>query len=247
MKCLCVIPSRIGSTRLPRKPLLPIKGKPMVQWVYENARSCPAISEVIVATDSEEIAAVIQAIDGNVMLTPSDLPTGSDRVAFAASCYPDVDVVINLQGDEPFVTSTMLLELITPYLEGESPSMTTLAYPLRPSDYHNPDIVKVILDRNNHAIYFSRSPIPFFRTDNKTIAPPVYHHVGLYAFKRDFLKCYTQLAPTPLEQIEMLEQLRAIENGYKIKVCLTAQATLEINTFAEYEQAELFADTTRVA
>lgn len=238
MKVLCVIPSRIGSTRTPRKPLLPIQGKPMIQWVYENASRCQALSKVIVATDSEEIAAVIQAINGEVMMTDPNLPTGSDRVAFVAESFPEMDVIINLQGDEPFIRPKMLEQLISPYLAGELPEMTTLAYKLdKEKNFHNPGSVKVITDLNGNAIYFSRSPIPFFRQD---VPAPVYNHMGLYAFRRDFLMIYKTLSQTPLEQTESLEQLRAIEHGYKIRVCLTEHRTLEVNTPEEYEQAQQF-------
>ncbi len=238
IKILCVIPSRIGSTRLPRKPLLPILGKPMVQVVYENASYCKLLTKVVVATDSQEIAEVIQAINGNVFMTDSSLMTGSDRVAVVAEHFPEMDIVVNLQGDEPFVQPIMLEQLVAPYLHGEMPDMTTLAYKLdKTEDYNNPGIVKVVTDLNNNAIYFSRSPIPYFR---QNINAPVYHHIGLYAFRRDFLLQYTKLPVTPLEQTESLEQLRAIEHGFKIRVCLTENKTLEINTAEEYEQAKYF-------
>ncbi len=238
MNTLCVIPSRIASTRLSRKPLLPIKGKPMIQWVYENARRCGLLTKVVVATDSEEIADVIRGIDGNVMMTDPALPTGSDRVACLAQHYPEMDVIINLQGDLPFNKPRMLEQLISPYLAGDSPDMTTLAHPLNiEDDYNNPGAVKVITDLQGNALYFSRSPIPYFRQKGYA---PVYHHMGLYAFRRDFLMIYPTLSQTPLEKIESLEQLRVIEHGYKIRVCLTEERTIEINTQEEYESAQEF-------
>lgn len=238
MNILCVIPSRIASTRTPRKALLPIQGKPMVQWVYENASRCKALTKVIVATDSEEIADVIRSINGSVMMTDPDLPTGSDRVAVVAQQFPEMDVMINLQGDEPFVKPRMLDQLISPYLAGESPDMTTLAHKLQDSgDFNNPGAVKVVTDLQGNALYFSRSPIPYFRQEVNT---PIYHHIGMYAYRRDFLLRYTQLPQTPLEKTELLEQLRAIEHGYKIRVCLTEDKTLEINTPEEYAAAQEF-------
>jgi 3-deoxy-manno-octulosonate cytidylyltransferase (CMP-KDO synthetase) len=238
MKILCVIPSRIASTRLPRKALLPIQGKPMVQWTYENARRCPVLTEVVVATDSQEIAAVIEAINGKVVMTDPNLQTGSDRTAAVAQLYPDMDVVINLQGDEPFIQARMLEQLVAPYLRGETPEMTTLAYPISsPDEYSNPGIVKAITNLHHDALYFSRAPIPYFRTEQPA---PVYHHVGLYAFRRDFLLHYTTLPQTPLELTESLEQLRALEHGYRIRVCLTEDKTLEINTPEEYQAAQAF-------
>lgn len=239
MKILCVIPSRISSTRLPRKPVLPIQGKPMVQWTYENAKRCQLFAEVVVATDSEEIAAIIKNIGGKVEMTDPSIQTGSARVAVVAERYPDMDVIVNLQGDEPFIKPIMLEQLLAPYLAGENPDMATLAYPLAEDKYHNPGTVKVITDLNHHAIYFSRAPIPYFRIE-KTADLPLYNHMGLYAFSREFLAIYAKLPQTPLDKIESLEQLRAIEHGYKIRVSLTEEKTLEINTPEEYEQAQAF-------
>lgn len=238
MKILCVIPSRIASTRIQRKPLLPIQGKPMVQWVYENASRCTFLTDVVVATDSEEVASVVKNIGGKAIMTPPHLATGSDRVAVVAEQYPEMDVIINLQGDEPFIKPHMLEQLVSPYLAGETPDMTTLASPINmEDDYHNPGAVKVLTDLQGNALYFSRSPIPYFRIETEA---PVYHHIGLYAFRRDFLLRYTTLPQTPLEKAESLEQLRALEHGYKIRVCLTKEKTLEINTPEEYERAQNF-------
>ena len=240
MNILCVIPSRIGSTRLPRKPLLPIQGKPMIQWVYENARRCEVLHDVIVATDSDEIAAVVKQFGGKVAMTDTHLQTGSERVAAVAEQYPNMDVIINLQGDEPFVRPHMLEQLVAPYLAGKNPAMATLASPLDiATHHHDPGAVKVITDLENNAIYFSRAPIPYFR--NSVLVPvPVYHHIGLYAFRRDFLMLYKTLPQTPLDQAESLEQLRVIEHGYKIHVSLTDARTLEINTPEELALAQQF-------
>lgn len=237
MKILCVIPSRLGSTRIARKPLLPIQGKPMIQWVYENASRCKLLSDVIVATDSDDIAAVIKAIGGKVEMTDPNHPTGSERVAAVAEQHPDADVIINLQGDEPFIKPSMLEQLVAPYLAGEKPGMTTLAYPLDNAKQQDPGAVKVITDLQGNAIYFSRSPIPYYRTATDA---PVYHHMGLYAFTREFLMLYKTLPQTPLEKAESLEQLRVLEHGYKIRVCLTEERTLEINTPEEYAEAQKF-------
>jgi 3-deoxy-manno-octulosonate cytidylyltransferase (CMP-KDO synthetase) len=240
MKILCVIPSRIQSTRLPRKPLLLIQGKPMIQWVYENAVKCPIITKVVVATDSEEIAAVVKSCGGNVEMTSASLQTGSDRVATVAEKYADMDIIINLQGDEPFVKPKMLEQLVAPYLAGEKPEMTTLAYKLDlEKDYADPRIVKVITALNSDALYFSRAPIPYF-TDSTKTAAPTYHHVGLYAFRRDFLLHYRNLPQTPLEKAESLEQLRALEHGYRIRVCLTEERTVEVNDEKDLIAAQNF-------
>jgi len=210
----------------------------MIQRVYENAMRCKAFTQVVVATDSTEIAEVIQQIGGKAIMTDPNIATGSDRAAIVAEQYPEMDVVVNLQGDEPFVKPRMLEQLVHPYLQGENPVMTTLACPLDiDSDYLNPGAVKVILDQHHDALYFSRAPIPYFRTTNPA---PVYHHIGLYAFRYDFLMHYRTLAQTPLEITESLEQLRVLEHGFKIRVCLTEGKTLEINTPEEYEAAQQF-------
>jgi 3-deoxy-manno-octulosonate cytidylyltransferase (CMP-KDO synthetase) len=170
-------------------------------------------------------------------MTDPALPTGSDRVAVAASHFPDAEVVINLQGDEPFIRPSMLEQLLAPYLANEMPEMTTLATSLDSASFNDPGAVKVVTDLQGNALYFSRSPIPYFR---ENIATPVYHHRGVYAFRRDFLLHYTTLPQTPLEKTELLEQLRVLEHGYRIRVCLTEHKTLEINTMEEYERAQEF-------
>ncbi len=210
----------------------------MIQWTYENATRCKTLTKVVVATDCDEIAHVIERVGGTVAMTDPDLPTGSDRVAAVAKEYPDMDIIINLQGDEPFIRPQMLNDLVEPYLQGENPEMATLAYSLDSSKINDPGVVKVILDQQGNAIYFSRSPIPYFRVADVKV--PVYNHMGLYAYRRDFLLNYTNLPQTPLEKAEALEQLRAIENGYKIRVSITGSKTLEVNTPEELEAAQLF-------
>lgn len=209
----------------------------MVQWVYEAAASCPVFSKVIVATDAQEIADVIHGVGGAVEMTPAELQTGSDRVAYVSKKYPEYDVVVNLQGDEPFVTSDMLVTLVKPYLQGESLPMSTLACPLDfEKEYNDPNTVKVIVDQKQNALYFSRSAIPYFRVQARNL--PVWMHLGMYAYSREFLLSYTEMAQTPLEQVELLEQLRALENGYPIRVCYTDQRILEINTPEELALAQ---------
>ncbi len=242
MKILCVIPARIGSTRLPRKMLATINGQAMVQKTYLAACKCPDFAKVLVATDSDEIAANVQEVGGEVIMTPASINTGSDRVAYVAKNFPEYDVIVNLQGDEPFMTAETLSTLVRPFYNDDSVKMATVGFKLDYEvDYNNPDFVKVILDKNNDALYFSRSPIPYFRQDRAKIANlKVLHHVGLYAYRRDFLLEYTTWPQTPLEQAELLEQLRALENGVKIRVCETVYKTLEINNAKELELAQSF-------
>lgn len=236
MNILAVIPARYNSQRFPGKPLVMIDDRPMVQWVYEAAKSCPAFSKVIVATDSTLIADCVRRFGGVVEMTHSEHNTGTDRVAEVALRYPQMGAIANVQGDQPFVTAEMLTELVTPYLEGKSPDMTTLACPLeQKTSYGDPNVVKVLCDCNGRALYFSRSPIPYYRNPSPA---PVFHHLGLYAFRRDFLAGYAKLTPTPLEHCEGLEQLRVLEHGYSIIVRQTQKAVLEINTPSDLLQAQ---------
>ncbi|MBF2083861.1 3-deoxy-manno-octulosonate cytidylyltransferase [Thermoleptolyngbya sp. C42_A2020_037] len=236
MKILAVIPARYDSQRFPGKPLVKIGDRPMVQCVYEAAMSCPAFAKVVVATDSELVADCVRQFGGAVEMTRSDHATGTDRVAEVAERYPEMTAIANVQGDQPFVTGQMLTQLVAPYLNGESPAMTTLACPLdMEKGYTDPNSVKVLCDRHSNAIYFSRSPIPYFRNPGSV---PVFHHLGLYAFSQEFLSKYAHLTPTPLEQCEGLEQLRVLEHGFSIRVCLTEKSVLEINTPEDLIQAQ---------
>ena len=239
-RTLCVIPARMQSTRLPQKPMAMIGDKPLVLHTYEAAKKCSTIDELVVATDHEEIAKLISKHDGRVVMTPSDLKTGSDRVAFVAKSV-NCDVVINLQGDEPFIKPQVLSELTAPFSHDPKLQMSTVASPLDwQHDYQNPDLVKAICDQQGYALYFSRSPIPFLRQEAHKEMLPVYKHMGLYAFRKDFLLKYTKLEQTPLEQAEALEQLRALENGVKIKVVLSEYRSVEVNTAAELEEARAY-------
>lgn len=241
-KILCVIPSRLNSTRLPRKPLVLIGNKPMIQWVYEAAIQCSAFAKVIVATDSIEIASIIEKIGGHVEMTPSELPTGTDRVAFVARKHSEYDVIVNLQGDEPFIKADMLMSLVEPYLNGLNPKMATLACPInQENEYNDPNTVKVLYNKLNYAIYFSRSPIPFFRQQDIPNIPMLMH-LGLYAFTREFLLEFTKMEQTPLEKTELLEQLRAVENGVSIYVSQTPHRIIEINYPEDLEAARKYVE-----
>jgi 3-deoxy-manno-octulosonate cytidylyltransferase (CMP-KDO synthetase) len=235
---LAVIPARYDSQRFPGKPLVTIGDRPMVQWVYEAAKQCPSFSKVVVATDSDLVAKCVSEFGGVVEMTSNTHVSGTDRVAEVALRYPSAVAVANVQGDQPFVTQNMLTQLVEPYLSGgeQLPDMTTLACPLDDkTGYTDPNVVKVICDRHNRAIYFSRSPIPYYRN---SLPAPVFHHLGLYAFRRDFLAQYAEFSPTPLEECEGLEQLRVLEHGFSIQVCHTSIATLEINTPDDLIQAQ---------
>ena len=235
---LAVIPAREAAVRFPGKPLADLAGRPLVQWVYEAAMSCPAFGSVIVATDSETIAERVRAFGGRVELTSSDHPSGTDRVAEVAERHPEAEVVANVQGDQPFATSEMLTALVAPYLAGETPPMTTLACPLvDPTWWGDPNVVKVVRGVDGYALYFSRSSIPHGAANDGSIVQPL-HHLGLYAFTRETVLRFPGLAPTPLEHQERLEQLRALEHGIRIKVCDTDRPVMEVNTPEDLEAAE---------
>lgn len=216
MKVLCVIPARYASTRLPGKPLSLIAGKPMIQRVYERACQAKIPYEVVVATDNELVKKAIDSCGGKAVMTSPDHPSGTDRLAEVALMYPDVDVIVNVQGDEPMIPPEVIDRLAMCFEDDADLKMATMKVKMDEEDYNNPAAVKVVTDMNGYALYFSRSLMPYPR--NKPADYKVFKHVGIYAYRRDFLLKYAALAPTPLERAESLEQLRALENGYKIKV-----------------------------
>jgi 3-deoxy-manno-octulosonate cytidylyltransferase (CMP-KDO synthetase) len=232
---VAVVPARYGASRFPGKPLADLGGRPVVQWVYEAATRCADFDEVLVATDSQEIAEAVRGFGGRVELTRDDHETGTDRVAEIAQRREDADVVVNVQGDQPFATPEMLSALVRPYVEGDRPPMTTLACPLTdPASWDDPNVVKVVCDRQDYALYFSRSPIPHRAEDEPVDGR---HHLGLYAFTRETVLRFPSLEQTPLERRERLEQLRALEHGIRIRVCTTDRTVLEVNTPEDLERA----------
>ena len=216
MKVLCVIPARYASTRLPGKPLALIAGKPMIQHVYERACHAVMPQEVVVATDSKIVADAVKEFGGKVMMTSPDHPSGTDRLAEVALSYPDIDVIVNVQGDEPMIPPEVIDRLAQAFADDKDLNMATLKTLMGEEDYNNPNAVKVVTDQNGYALYFSRSLLPYPR--NRKVDFKVYKHVGIYAYRRSFLLSYAAYEPTPLEQIEGLEQLRVLENGQRIKV-----------------------------
>lgn len=228
-KIVGIIPARYASTRLPGKALKLILGKPMIQRVLERSQSAQCLDAVWVATDDERIARVVESIGGQVVLTSPDHASGTDRLAEAVSMI-EADVVVNLQGDQPFLSAEMIAEGVQPLLDDPALPMATLMHPiLRPEDFANPAVVKVVLDCAGNALYFSRSLIPYPR---QTLPHAVFEHVGLYVYRRAFLLTLASLPPTPLEQIESLEQLRVLENGYKLRVVETHATDHEFTGFS---------------
>ena len=228
MKILCVIPARYASTRLPGKPLADIAGKPMICRVYDRAVQAKCLSEVVVATDDQRVQQAVEAHGGKAMMTAKDHPTGTDRLAEVAAAYPDIDLIINVQGDEPLIEPSIIDALAAAFDSDADLKMATVMTEITDeAEQMNPNNVKVVTDKNGYALYFSRSLLPYPRYRKGV---PVYKHIGIYAYKREFLLHYAKMAPTPLEETEALEQLRALENGYRIKVIRTDHRFVGVDT-----------------
>ena len=237
MRIIGVIPARYKSSRLEGKPLADILGKPMVQHVYERAKRAPCLDEVVVATDDERIRSAVESFGGRVAMTSADHRSGTDRVAEATRNIA-ADVIVNIQGDEPMLDPAMLAELVEPYKSATDASIVTLKKRVaHESDFADPGVVKVVTDPDGFALYFSRSLIPYPRQRTPQFA--VFEHLGLYAYTRDALMRLAELPPSALEEIESLEQLRALENGMRILVVETAsrQDMLSVDTQADLERA----------
>jgi len=244
---LVVIPARLGSTRLPRKPLADIGGKPMVVRVAERARLSFAQS-VVVATDSPEIQAACDEHRIECLLTSPDHPTGTDRIAEVSQLLrlPGSALVVNVQGDEPLIPSELINEVANTLADNPNCAISTLATPFTNStETENPNAVKVVLNRASEALYFSRAPIPFVRDGNAASQITHLRHLGIYAYRADFLQAYTRLEPAPPEQAEALEQLRALWNGYRIAVHTTLDAPpAGVDTLEDLERVrQIFANS----
>jgi 3-deoxy-manno-octulosonate cytidylyltransferase (CMP-KDO synthetase) len=210
-----IIPARYASTRLPGKPLAPIRGRSMIQRVYERSLESRVLSQVWVATDDTRIVEAVEGFGGRAVMTSPDHPSGTDRLAEAVGAV-DADIVVNIQGDQPFMEPGMIDETVQPLLDDPNIPMATVMHPIVDErDLNDPGVVKVVVDRAGFALYFSRSLLPYPRGE---LAHDVYEHVGLYVYRKSFLLEIAAMEPTPLEQIEMLEQLRVLEHGYRIRV-----------------------------
>ena len=233
MNVLCVIPARYASTRLPGKPLKDIAGKPMICRVYERASKASRVAAAIVATDDSRIYDAVLQHGGKAVMTRKDHPTGTDRLAEVAEKYQDVDLIINVQGDEPLIEPKLIDELAAAFDGDADLQMATVCTEITDeSEQQNPNNVKVVMDKQGYALYFSRSLLPYPRHEGT----PVYKHIGIYAYKRDFLLAYAKMAETPLEHAESLEQLRALENGYRIKVIKTPYRFVGVDTAEDLEK-----------
>ena len=215
---IVVIPARYGSTRLPGKPLVPLAGQPMIQRVYERARLARAVNRVIVATDDQRVQKAVEGFGGEARMTRTDHRTGTERVAEVAA-HVEGDVFVNVQGDEPLLDPEAIDTAVGALLEEPKAAIATVATPIRaPADIMDPNVCKVVLDFDENALYFSRAPIPWVRDTGSKIQVRHLKHLGLYVFTRDALLEYPALPQGELERIEQLEQLRWLENGWKIRV-----------------------------
>jgi len=257
---IAIIPARLASTRLPNKLLLPIIEKPLILWTVEQAKKAKNVSRVIVATDSEEIARVVEESGNEAVLTSPHHQSGSDRIAEVAENLPESSIIVNVQGDEPLVSPTTIEKAIDAILQDDSIQMATTCEPIHDiKDVLSSDVVKVVTDENNFALYFSRLPIPFPREAvkkhgdlgialraEKDLISLYRKHTGLYVYRREFLLEYTRLKRTNLEKIEMLEQLRALENGAKIKVVEVSENSIGVDTREDFERVRQLIESGKI-
>ena len=239
MNIIVFIPSRYDSTRFPGKPLAPLAGEPMIRHVCRCAASCPDISEVYVTTDDERIFQCVDNFGGKAIMTAKEHPSGTDRIAEAVQKLDlsEDDIIVNIQGDQPVFKPEIISEMIAPLIkEGDIP-MATLKYRITDrNEIENTNIVKVVTDSDGFALYFSRYPIPFYRDPGSSMGH--YKHLGLYAYRRGFLAEFSRLPIGRLEAAEKLEQLRALEHGFMIKVLETASDSVEVDTPADIKRVE---------
>lgn len=249
-KVYAIIPARFASTRLPGKPLVDLAGKSMIQRVYEQAKKAKLVDEVIVTTDDNRIEEVVNSFNGRVVMTPKEIKSGSDRIAMVAKNLDDADIIVNVQGDEPLIPPEMIDEAIFPLIHDDSIEVATLIKVITDEDdLKNPNIPKVVLDEEDYAIYFSRLPIPYFRErenhDEWLKSHTYYKHIGLYVFRKKFLLMFTSWHESLLERAEKLEQLRIIENGYKIKAVVTEYDSIPVDTPEDVERVKQILERTK--
>lgn len=246
MKILGVIPARYGATRFPGKPLADICGKPMVLHVYDRAKQAKSLTDLYVATEDDRILKVVEQAGGKAIMTSATHQSGSDRLGEVANKI-EADIIVNIQGDEPLLEPKMIDEMVEPLLEDKTIVMGTLKKRIvNPEDLHNPNIVKVVCDKAGFALYFSRSLIPYPKTGWKDASIyglaegelAFYKHLGLYVYQKAFLLQFTKLPVSQIEKVEGLEQLRALDNGYKIKVVETKFDTIAVDTPEDLERVK---------
>ena len=244
MNVTAIIPARMAATRFPGKPLVDICGKPMIQWVYERATRANAVNRVIVATCDQEIADAVASFGGEAVMTSDKHRSGTERLAEAAANL-ETDVVVNVQGDEPLIHPSAIDRAVEPFLQSDDVTMTSLMVPIDSEAAKDPNTVKVVVDLDNYALYFSRSSIPFER--NPLDDQSIYGHVGLYAYTRSFLLEYAAFDPTPLEKAESLEQLRVLEHGGRIKMVEIPDRPIGVDTQQDLRRVRELFETQRPA
>jgi 3-deoxy-manno-octulosonate cytidylyltransferase (CMP-KDO synthetase) len=243
MKKVIVIPARLDSSRLPKKVLLDLKGKTVIQRVYEQCLKVKNIDGVYIATDSTEIEGVCRSFTDHIILTKSSHQSGTDRIGEAVVGI-DCDIIVNVQGDEPFIDPNLIEELVHSFDDDQVSMASAMSKIENIKDLQDPNVVKVVVDTQNNAIYFSRAPIPFPRDHQEIIQlneqlkkHNFFRHIGIYGYQKDFLAKYIKMDQTNLEKLEKLEQLRVIENGFKIKMIEAASSLIGIDTQEDYEEA----------
>lgn len=239
MKTVAIIPARYASTRFPGKPLTKIDGVTMIERVYKQASLAKSLTSVMVATDDQRIFDAVTAFGGNVVMTRDDHRSGTDRLAEVAHRFQDIEVIVNVQGDEPLIDPHTIDSAVKPLLAEPDVQMSTIAAPITdPAEVNSPDVVKVVLDTNGFALYFSRSTIPHYRDAAPGAVRPCLAHVGMYVYRRECLLRLATLPATPLEQAECLEQLRALENGIRIKVVTGKYRSIAVDRPADVANVE---------
>lgn len=245
MKAIIVIPARYDSTRFPGKPIASLKGKPLIQHVYENSKAAAYAHDVIVATDSETIFERVLSFGGKAVMTSSEHTSGTDRVAEVARDM-ECDIIVNVQGDEPLIRPQMIDDTINILSDGSADIGTLVKKIEEPGEILDPNVVKAVFSEDGFALYFSRSPIPYHRDEWKDLDKfkiqnskfKIYKHIGIYSYRRDVLLRLTDMKPSRLEEIEKLEQLRALENGFRIKVKKTSFETIGVDSPEDLERVE---------
>ena len=237
MSIVAIIPSRYSSTRLEGKPLIDIAGKTMIQWVYELALKVQLIDQIIVATDDRRILETVTRFGGKAELTSPHHVSGTDRIAEVAD-HLSCDIVVNLQGDEPLMEPQLVDEVVRMVIDDREVYIASAQSPIKKiEEFTDPNVVKVVSDRNGYALYFSRSPIPCFATGKEGVGSLLgFRHIGLYVYRKEFLMKFVSLNPSPLEKQERLEQLRVLENGYRIKLVYTEHDSIGVDTAENVKQ-----------
>lgn len=241
-KVLAVIPARFGSKRFPGKPLSLIQGKTLIQRTYENALLCPILDRIVIATDDERIFDHAKSFGAEVLMTDPNCPNGTERIAeVLAKTEHDADIIVNVQGDEPCVTPEVIIALVQALVDNpEIPMSTVITRIKKREDSLNPSVVKCVIDQKGRALYFSRQLIPGNKEIQYTESTPYYSHIGLYAYRKEFLFQYLKLSPTPLQLAEDLEQLKVLEHGYLIQTATVDHVNLGVDTPEDIHKVESY-------